>query len=95
MASTLFTARNTRANKEKTLGLELFGASDRIRIVGVTTINDDIALLKVRHQLSDEIIDGRAGLDKKNDFAGTLKFGGELLDRVGTLDVCALSREIR
>lgn len=94
MTSTFFTAGNTRANEEKTFSLELFGASDRIRIVGVAAINDNIALFKVRNQLSDEIIDGRPGLHKKNDLAGTLKFGGEFLDRVGTLDLRALSEEI-
>lgn len=95
MASTLFTTRNTRANKEKTFGLELLGASDRIRVVGVATINDDVTLLEMGHQLGDEIIDGRPSLDEKNDLAGALEFGSKLLDRVGTLDICALSREIR
>ena len=80
IAGTLLTTRDTRADKEEALGLELLGATDRVRVVRVTAVNDDVTLLEVRQELLNEGIDGRTSLDEKDDFAGALELGNELLN---------------
>ena len=80
MTGTFLTARDTGADEEKALGLELLGAADRVGVVRVTTVNDDIALLKVGDELLDESIDSRASLDEEDDLAGALELRAELLD---------------
>ena len=56
----------------------------------VTTVNDDVTLLKVGLELSDEVIDGLTGLDKEDDSSRGLELGAELLDGVGTDNVGSL-----
>jgi hypothetical protein len=58
--------------------------------VRVTTVNDDIALLEVRLELSDEVVDGLTGLDEKDDSPGSGELLTKLLDGVGTDDVGTL-----
>jgi hypothetical protein len=87
MASTLLTTRDTRADEEQALGLELLGAADGVGEVRVTTVNDNVTLLKMWLQLLDEVVDSRAGLDEEDDLTGTLEFGHKLLDGVSALDV--------
>ena len=89
VTSTLLTTRNTRADKEKTLGLKLLGTTDRIRVVRVTTIDDDVTSLEERFELLDEIVNGATGLDKEDNFARTLKLRAKLLNGVCTLNVGA------
>ena len=89
VAGTLLTTGNTRADKQETLGLELLGAADRVGVVRVTTVDDDVTLFKVRGELIDECIDSRASLDEEDDFAGALELGNELVDGVSTLDLSA------
>jgi hypothetical protein len=89
MSGTLLTTRNTRANEEQALGLELLGAADGVGVVGVTAVDDNITLFEVRLEELDEVIDGLASFDEEDDFARTLQLGNELLDRVRTLDVSA------
>ena len=48
--------------------------------MGVTTVDDDIARLEVGDELFDEGVDCRTSLDEKDDFAGALELGTELLD---------------
>ena len=73
ITGTFFTPRNTRANKEETLGFEFLCAANRIGVVRVTTIADDVTLLELRRKLFDESIDSSTSLDKKDDFAGLLE----------------------
>ena len=89
VAGALLTARNTGADEEKALGLELLRAADRVGVVRVTTVNDDVALLKMRRKLVDESVDSRTGLDEEDDLARALELGNKLLDRVCALDVGA------
>jgi hypothetical protein len=91
MTSTLLTTRHTRADEKKALGLKFLGAADGIRVVGVTTIDDDITLLQVGLELLNEAVDSRTSLDEKNDLARALEFSAELLDRVCALDLGAYS----
>ena len=87
VTGTLLTAGNTRADKEKALGLELLRAADRVGVVRVTTVNDDVALLEVRYELLDESVDSRTGLDEEDDLARALELRNELLNGPGTLDL--------
>ena len=63
-ASAFFTAGNTGSDKKEALFFEFFGSADRIRVVGVSTINDDIALLEFGEELVNEVVNRRTGLDK-------------------------------
>ena len=89
-SGTLFTTRDTRANKQKSLGLELFVAAVRVGEVRVTTVNDDITLLEVGLELSNEVVNSITGLDEQNDTAGSLEVGNELLNGVSANDGLAL-----
>ena len=89
VTGTLLTTRDTGADEEEALGLELLGAADRVGVVGVATVDDDVALVEVGDKLVDEGIDGRASLDEEDDLARRLELSDELLDRVGALDICA------
>ena len=89
VTGTLLTTRDTGADEEQALGLELVGAADRVGVVRVTTVDDDVSLLEVRLELGNEVVDGLAGLDEEDDAARTLELGAELLDGVGADDVGA------
>ena len=88
MAGTLLTTRDTRSDEKQTLLLQLLSAADRVGIVGVAAIDDDVALVEVWDELLDEGIDGIASLDEQDDFSGLLELCGELLDRVCSLNLC-------
>jgi len=93
VTGTLLTTGDTRADEKETLGLELLGSADRVGVVRVTTVNDDVALLKVGDELVDESVNGGTGLDEKDHLAGALELGDKLLDGLGANDVgaCAIS----
>ena len=89
VSGALLASRNTRSDEEKTVGLQLFGATDGIRVVRIATIDNNISFLEVRNELIDEVIDCLAGLDEENDLAGPLELRDELLNGVCSLDVGA------
>jgi hypothetical protein len=83
VAGTLLTARDTRTDEADTLGLEVLSAAVGVGVVGVATVNDDVALLKtVLEEELNEVIDGLAGHDEEHHAAGSLELGDELLDAV-------------
>lgn len=86
---TLLTTRDTGADEEEALRLELLCAADGIGEVRVTTVNDDVTLLEVGDELVDEGIDGSTGLDEEDDLARPLELRDKLLDGVSTLDIRA------
>ena len=86
VAGALLSSRNTRTNEQEALLLKLLGTSDGIGVMGVTTVNDDVALFEMGSELLDEGVNGRTGLDKEDDFAWPLKLSNELLDGMSTLD---------
>jgi len=55
--------------------------------VRVSTINDDVTLLEVWLELSDEVVNSLTGLDEENDSPGCGELAAELLDGVGTDNV--------
>ena len=87
MTGALFATRNTGTDVEEPFGFKLLNTANGIRVVRVSTVNNDIALFEVRGQLFDEVIDGGACFDKKDDLARTLELGGKFLNGMGTLDV--------
>ena len=93
MTGTLLSSRNAGTNEQETFLLEFLGPSDRVGIVGVTAINDDITLFEMGDELLDERVDGITGLDKEDNFAWPLQLGSELLDGVSTLDFGAYGAE--
>jgi hypothetical protein len=86
---TLLTTGNTGTDEKETLGLELVSSSDGVRVVRVTTVNDDVALLEVWLELANEVIYGLSGLDEENDTTGGLEALAEFLNGVSADDVGA------
>jgi len=89
ITGTLLTTRDTRADEKEAFGFKLLGATDGIRVVRVTTIDDDVTLLQVGLELLDETVDSRTSLDEEDDLARALEFCAEFLDGVCTLNVGA------
>lgn len=87
VTSTLLSSRDARANEQEALLLELLGPSDGVGVVGITAIDDDIALLEMGNKLLNKGINSIASLDKEDNFAWPLELGGELLDGVSALDL--------
>lgn len=73
IAGTLLTTRNTRADEEKTLGLKLLRAADRIGVMRVAAVNDDVTRFKFGHELVNERINGSTGLNKEDNLARRLE----------------------
>lgn len=86
MASALLSPRNTGADKQETLSLELLGSADRVGVVRVTAIDDDIAVVEIGNELLNKGINGITGLNEEDDFAWLLQLCNELLDRMSTLN---------
>jgi len=91
VSSTFFTTRDTGADEKESLGLKIFAAADRVGVVGVSTIDDDITLFKKRSELVDEDVNGLAGLNEEDDLARRFKLRNQFLDRVSTDDLGAFS----
>jgi hypothetical protein len=90
VSGTLLTTRDTRTDEQEALGLEFVSSSDRVRVVRVTTVNDDVALLEVWLELSNKVVDGLTGLDEEDDSPGSLELRAELLNRVSADNVGSL-----
>ena len=73
MACTLLATGDTSPNEKDALSFTLLRTADGVGVMGITTINDDVALLEIGDQLSDEIIDSRSSLNENNNFARTLE----------------------
>jgi hypothetical protein len=86
VTGTLLTTGDTGSNEADALLGEVASATVAVRVVGVTTVNDDITLLKERQEGLNEVIDGLSGHDEEHDATGTLELGAELLDGVSTDD---------
>ena len=86
MPSTLLSTGNTRTDEQQSLLLQLGGPSDRVRVVRVSTIDDDVTLLEVGLELLNEGIDCGTGLDEEDDLSGSLEFGAKLFDGVSSND---------
>lgn len=87
VTSTLLASRDTRANEQQTLCLKLPSSADGVRVVGVTTVDDDITLLEEGFELGDETVHSVTSFDEEDDLARGFQLLAELLDGVGALDV--------
>ena len=59
--------------------------------MGVSAVDDYVALVEQGDQLLDEVVDGLAGLDHQEDLAGALERSHEVLEAVRPVDVLALA----
>ena len=92
VTGTLLSSRDTSSDEPDTLGLEVVCAAVGVGVVGVTTVDDDVALLDatlVQKELN-EVVNGLSGHDEHHHAAGLLELGAELLDGVSTNDGLAL-----
>lgn len=89
MPGTLLTSGNTGTDEQQSLLLQLGGPPDRVGVVRVSSVDDNVTLLEVGLELLDEGVDGGTGLDEQDDLSGSLQVGAELLNGVGTDDVLA------
>jgi hypothetical protein len=89
VSGTLLTTGDTGTDKEETLGLEVVGSSDRVGVVRVSTVDDNVSLLEERLELLNKGVDGLSGLDEEDDLSRSLELGAELLNRVSSDDVGA------
>ena len=87
----LFAAGNTAADEMDSLSFELLAAALRVGEERIAAVDDDVALLEKRHELADDRIDRRAGLDHDHRLARSLQGADELLHRRGRLNVFSLS----
>lgn len=86
VTGTLLASRNTGTDKVDALLGEVLGAAGGVWVVGVTSINNDIALLKVWEESLNEVVDWLSGHDEKHDTAWGLELSTELLNGVSTLN---------
>lgn len=84
VAGTLLTTRNTSTDESDALLSKVFGPAVGVWVVGVTTVDDDIALLDtalVEKELN-EVVDWLASHDEHHHAAGLLQLLAELLNGV-------------
>jgi hypothetical protein len=92
VAGTLLSTRNTGTDEADTLRCKVLSTAVCVGVVGVATVDDDVALLDatlVQEELN-EVVNGLSGHDEHHHAAGLLKLGAELLDGVSTNDGLAL-----
>jgi len=90
VSGTLLTTGDTRADESDLLLGKVLGAAVGVGEVGVTTVDDDIALVKKGKDLLDPVVDSLASLDQEHDTTGRLELADELLDAVGANNGLAL-----
>jgi len=86
VARTFLTSRDTGTDEADSLLSQVFASAIGIRVMRVSTIDDDVTLLTKRKHSLDEIVDGLSGLDEEHHAAGLLEHRHELLDGVGAND---------
>jgi hypothetical protein len=96
VAGTFLATRDAGSYEANALFLKVSGTTVAVRVVGVSTINDDITLLAERQEFLNEVVNGRTGHDQKHHAARLLEFGDELFDGVSTNDglACVMSVDL-
>ena len=92
VSGTLLTTRDTGTDESDTLAAEVLGAAVGVWVVGVTTVDDDVALFNtalVQEKL-DKVIDWLSSHDEQHHSSGLLELGDKLLDGVGADNGLAL-----
>ena len=83
----LFAAGNAAADKVNPPPFEVLAAPLRVGEKRVAAVDDDIAFLEERHELIDDRVDRRAGLDHDHRFARPLQGADKFLHRRRRLNV--------
>src|SRR5438874_1952849 len=63
MTRAFFATRNSGADVEQSLGLDIFGAANSVLEERIAAVNDNIAGFEQRQEVLDEFVHRRAGLD--------------------------------
>jgi hypothetical protein len=84
ITSAFLAARDSSTYKKEAFGFKILGSADRVWVVRIATVNNDIALFQVRFEQFNKVVDGGSSFDEEKYFAGFFEFGTELLD-FGTL----------
>ena len=87
VTGTLLTTGHTGTDVADALGGEVLGAAVGVGVVGVATVDDDVALLEVGDKLLDELVYGITGLDEEDDFTWALELCAKLFDGPRSLDL--------
>jgi hypothetical protein len=92
ITSTLLSSRNTGSDKSDVLAGQVFRPAVCIGVVGVTAIDDDVALLNATfiQEKLDEVVNGLTGHDEHHHTARLLELRDEVLDRLCAHDGLAL-----
>lgn len=86
VSRTLLASGYTRTDESDPLARQVLCSAVGVREMGITTIDDDVALLEQGQEGLDEIVNRLAGHDQEHDTARCLELGDELLEGVGTFN---------
>ena len=96
-ARAFLAAGDAGADEENALLGEVFGAAVGVGEERVAAVDDDVALLEMRHDLVDRLVDDVAGLDHEHDAARSLEHRAELRNGMRADDCgafCLVGEEI-
>ena len=74
VARAFFAARNACADETNAFFLQLDATAVGVRIIGIAAVNQDIALVQIRHNLFDKFVHGATCTNHHHDFSRFLKF---------------------
>jgi hypothetical protein len=89
VACSFFATRDARADEKKTFRLKRLGTADRVGIMGIPTIYNDVTGFQMFFELCDKVIDGGPSLDEEDDLSGLLELRTKLFDRPCPLNLRA------
>ena len=79
------------ADVEQTFAFDIFSAADRVGIVAVATVDNDVAFFEVGDDLFDERVHRGAGLHEHHYLARAFEVGAQLFDAVASDKVFVFS----
>ena len=93
VSGTLLSSGDTATNEADALLSKVLCSAVRVGVVGVATVDDDVALLDTAlgQEHLNEVINGLTGHDEEHHAAGLLELRHKLLDGVCADDALALS----
>ena len=89
-ASPLLAAGNAGPDVEQAVRFDMGRPADRIAVIRVAAVDDDIARLQKRDQLFDETVHRRSGLDQHHHATRALEHADQFAQRMGAPDRGAL-----
>ena len=85
----LLPARDAGADEEEAPGLDVARPADRVLVVGVAAVDNEVAGREDGDELLDGVVDGLAGLDHDHHLARGFQRPGELVDGMAAYDLLA------